>query len=881
MSSITPDLSAVTALLADNYAPIARKSTWYCDDEFCNGMPHQGWEHKHCRGNQRPPTGDWFIWLLLSGRGFGKLLSLDTPIPTPTGWTTMGSIAVGDTVFDEDGNQCTVTAVFNKEVPERAYRVQFSDHTEITAGGEHQWVTWDHGARKAYGRSGGEPGTIPKSWPTWESPRGAGPKVRTTDEIVETFWQPGRRDRNHSIPLAGPLQTGPVDLLVDPYVLGAWLGDGDTRGSGFTGIDPEIWERIEDAGFTVKHYTNGKRHNIEKLTPLLRQLGVIHNKHVPAQYLRSSASQRLALLQGLMDTDGTISKFGYAEFMSTKECLATAVLEIARSLGEKPVLTEGRATLYGKDCGPKYRVTWRPSSVVPVWLQRKRDRVRPSGSQASRNVHRMITGVEPVIPVPMRCISVDSPNHMYLAGEGMIPTHNSRCAAEWILKEASEHPNTEWGVLGPTSEAVRKCGDDLTAGIYAIAPPGLITKYNRTLGDFYLKNGAIIHLISADKPDRLRGFNLAGAWADEISSWRYPDTWYLGLLPTLRDRRTTPHIVVTSTPKPVTLLRSLVDEEFKEQGTTVITRGSTFDNAENLAPQFLSEMRARYEGTRRGRQELYGELLTDVEGALVTQDMIDRPRIHGMPSIHLSRVVVAVDPATTSGEDSDETGIVVCAKGIDGRGYILADLSCKESPDGWARIVAAAYDRYGADRVVAEKNQGGDMVEQTIRSVHPNIAYKGVNAKVGKKLRAEPIAALYEQGKVSHIDYFEELEDQWTTWVPDLGPRQKSPDRVDALVHGLTELGLIGLPGVHIKEWMESEHPPCQACSMPSPKGTTQCPHCGAAMIVTEAPEPIPVEAFSMTSGMQQPQARPPDQRSQMVMDMLSNLNQRTQWWKR
>ena len=199
-----------------------------------------------------------------------------------------------------------------------------------------------------------------------------------------------------------------------------------------------------------------------------------------------------------------------------------------------------------------------------------------------------------------------------------------------------------------------------------IAPKGTIAKYNRTLGDIYLTNKAIIHLISADKPDRLRGFNLAGAWCDELSSWRYPDAWHLGLLPTLREQRVDPRVVVTTTPKPVTLLRSLVEEDH-ELGSIIVTRGSTFDNADNLAPKFLEEMRSRYEGTRRGRQELYGELLTDVDGALVSQDMIDGPRLRestngkgaNVPAdIFLSRIVVAVDPATTSGEESDETGII-------------------------------------------------------------------------------------------------------------------------------------------------------------------------------------------------------------------------------
>ncbi len=426
----------------------------------------------------------------------------------------------------------------------------------------------------------------------------------------------------------------------------------------------------------------------------------------------------------------------------------------------------------------------------------------------------------------------------------------SRTAAEWLVREVEKHPRTEWAVVAPTGQDVAKCFEDLSVGINTIAPKGLVVKYNKTEHDATLSNGAMIHGVSADKPDRLRGFNLAGAWCDELSSWRYPDAWNLGLIPAIRDKRVQPHIIVTTTPKPVPLLKQLVADSEKENATTIITKGSTFDNASNLAPETLAELTARYAGTRRGRQELDGELLTDVDGAIISQSMIDDTRMEQLPNIVMIRTVIAVDPAMTSGENSDETGIIVCARGIDGRGYILDDLSCKESPAEWAKIVAKAYDQYKADRVVAEKNQGWDMVETIVRSEHPNIAYTGVRAGVGKKLRAEPVAALYEQGKISHVGYFTKLEDQWCMWTPDAPSQVKSPDRVDALVHGITELGLIGLPGIHIAEQMERDFPACLVCSTPAPKGTPICPKCGAQR-TTDTAEPIVTEdPFSWFSGM-------------------------------
>lgn len=468
---------------------------------------------------------------------------------------------------------------------------------------------------------------------------------------------------------------------------------------------------------------------------------------------------------------------------------------------------------------------------------------------------------------------------LILSGRGW---GKSRTASEWLLQQAKQNENTEWAVIAPTRGDTRKCAEDLNIGLVNLYPD-LITNYNKSLGDIYLKNGAIIRLVSADKPDRLRGFNLAGAWCDELASWRYPDTWNLGLLPAIRDKRTKPHIIVTTTPKPVALLREIVEKR-QDRGTVRITRGSTFDNEDNLAPEALEELKALYHGTRRGRQELYGELLTDVDGALVTFDMIERTRLDEMPPVRMVRTVVAVDPATTAGENSDETGIVVCAKGQDGRGYVLADYSCKDSPDGWARRVAAAYEEFRADRVVAEKNQGGDMVESVVRSVHPNIAYKGVNAKLGKKLRAEPIAALYEQGKVSHVGNFTKLEDQWTTWIPEAA-NANSPDRVDALVHGMTELGLVGLPGVHAREWLESMMEICVKCGTPSAKGTTKCPKCGSEIIMSEPREPEKQdEEFSLTSGLGRPEPQQ-DPKTRDLQDFLQSINPATGWinepWQR
>jgi phage terminase large subunit-like protein len=298
-------------------------------------------------------------------------------------------------------------------------------------------------------------------------------------------------------------------------------------------------------------------------------------------------------------------------------------------------------------------------------------------------------------------------------------------------------------------------------------------------------NGAVASLFSADEPDRLRGPQCEAAWLDEVAAWKYPESYDMHLLG-LR-LGSDPRQVVTTTPRPIRIIRELVADP-----TTVIVRGTTYENRANLASAFFDQIIRRYEGTRLGRQELYAEILDDVPGALWTRELIKTgfvPSIlrHGEPEYDLTRVVVAIDPAVTSGEDSDETGIIVAGLDALGRGHILADRSCRLSPDGWARRAVAAYREFGADRIVAEVNNGGEMVEAVLRVVDPNIPYTAVHASRGKRVRAEPIAALYEQGKVTHAEPFADLEDQLCSYTPESGD---SPDRMDALVWALTHLML-------------------------------------------------------------------------------------------
>lgn len=317
------------------------------------------------------------------------------------------------------------------------------------------------------------------------------------------------------------------------------------------------------------------------------------------------------------------------------------------------------------------------------------------------------------------------------------------------------------------------------SGILAVSPPWNRPKYEPSKRRITWPNGATATTYSADEPDRLRGPQQDSAWCDEIAAWRYEEAWdqlQFGLRIGVR-----PRVVVTTTPRPTKLVKDLVKSE-----TTIVTTGSTYDNRENLAPVFFSHVVSKYEGTRLGRQELRAEILDDTPGALWTLLDIEAHRVEHVPE--LKRIVVGVDPAMTSGETSDETGIIVA--GIDHRNhvYVTGDLSDRMSPAEWARVAVNAYHEYKADRIVAEVNNGGDLVETVIRTIDKNVAYRKVHASKGKTTRAEPVAALYEQGKVHHVGMFAKLEDQMCSWVPK--PGAKSPDRMDALVWTIYDLVL-------------------------------------------------------------------------------------------
>ena len=401
---------------------------------------------------------------------------------------------------------------------------------------------------------------------------------------------------------------------------------------------------------------------------------------------------------------------------------------------------------------------------------------------------------------------------LYLAGRGAGKT---RTAAEWLAYQASSNPRTRWAIAAPTYGDVRDtCAEGESGIVRVLQEYGTLKDYNRSIGEIFLTNGSRIKLFSGEEPDRFRGPQFHGGWFDELAAFKYPDAWdqyQFGLR-----LGEFPQTIVTTTPRPTKLIKDLITRD----GVRV-QRGSTFDNAKNLAASALAELKLRYENTRLGRQELYGEILDNVEGALWTREMIETARVDIAPP--LVRVVVAIDPAVTSAATSDETGIVAAGIGNNGDYYILDDKSLRASPDAWARQAVMLYHEYKADKIIAETNNGGDMVIMLLKQVDASVPTKKVTATRGKQLRAEPISSLYEQGRVHHVGYFADLEVQMCEWTP---LSNESPDRLDALVWALTELNSGGSSMIALAAMAQL----CSSCSMPTHKNATICNNCGTSL---------------------------------------------------
>jgi phage terminase large subunit-like protein len=402
---------------------------------------------------------------------------------------------------------------------------------------------------------------------------------------------------------------------------------------------------------------------------------------------------------------------------------------------------------------------------------------------------------------------------LYLGGRG---TGKTRSAAEEMVWEGIRTPKGRYAILAPTFGDGRDiCVEGESGLLRVINEYGVLGQYNTSKGQITLTNGARFKIFSGEEPKRLRGPQHHGAWIDELAAFDYAQDAFDMLEFGLRLGEH-PFTIATTTPKPIPIIKDLIARNDWSFDT-----GSTFDNAANLPEEYITKLRNKYEGTRLGDQELYARILDDVEGALWTRQMIEQAKkLTKMPP--LIRIVVGVDPALTNNENSDHTGIVVAGIDVLGDYYVLADRTIKDTPLAWATEVIKAFHEFKADRVVVETNAGGDLVELTLRSVDRNIPIEKRTASRGKQTRAEPISALYEQGKVHHIGLgLGKLEDQMCEWVP-LDPKQSSPDRIDALVWAMSDL-------VGDSDTMQSLYAMslmCPQCGFPNRKVATMCVKC-------------------------------------------------------
>ena len=369
---------------------------------------------------------------------------------------------------------------------------------------------------------------------------------------------------------------------------------------------------------------------------------------------------------------------------------------------------------------------------------------------------------------------------LILAGRGAGKT---RAGAETIRIWVRDYPIVN--LIGATRHDAREIMVTGESGVLAICPDDERPHYARASDRLEWPNGAVSQIFSAEEPDRLRGKQHMKLWLDELAAWRDPDAFdqaVLGLR--LGDR---PQAVITTTPRPTKLIRQLASDKH-----AIVTRGTTFENARFLAKAFLERIAARFEGRAIGRQELYAEIVEDAPGALWTRALIERQRLPSdRPAEEYAEIVVGVDPPARSGAKADECGMVVVGRTAGGIIHVLADLTTQgETPGEWSARVVAAYRRFAANRVVAEINNGGEMVAEVLRQNDPNLPVRNVTATRGKFLRAEPVAAAYERGLVFHLGVFTKLEDQLCTLTPDFDSRAAgySPDRADALVWAVADL---------------------------------------------------------------------------------------------
>lgn len=534
------------------------------------------------------PNTEWEYWIALAGRGFGKALSIDTPILTSEGWKTMGTLTDSDQVYAPDG---TLTPIITHPIRSgrECYRIIFDDHTTLVADEDHLHPV-------VHKRSGQR-------------------LILSTREMYQ-HQGPGRN--LYHIPVCSPLlfPSQPLPLPLDPYLLGYWLGDGTSSQSRITvslGDLPSLLSQLPQGlpyEIVPARRPTCATLSIRSIRARLKELDLLKNKHIPLAYLQAHFKDRVSVLQGMIDSDGSVTSKGVAQFINSNPQLIRDFTDLATGLGLKVTVRQRVTNSYGEK-----RISWVcrfKSPFTPARLPRKALRHLPPRS--TRFDSRTIIKIEPVESVPVRCITVKHPSKLYLATRALIPTHNTRLGAEQVLRWVRKGYR-RIHLVAPTAADARDTMVEGESGILTIAHPKERPLYEPSKRKLTFPNGAVALLFSAEEPERLRGPQCEAAWLDELAGWQYPqETWdqlHFGLrLGTL------PQVVMTTTPKPIPLIRSLILRAQKEPQKVVLTTGSTYENRANLASTFFTQV-AQYEGTRLGDQELHAKIIDPRESGII------------------------------------------------------------------------------------------------------------------------------------------------------------------------------------------------------------------------------------------------------------------------
>lgn len=781
---------------------------------------------------------NWQTLLFSSGRGTGKALDVATPVlMSNKGWATVGDIGVGDTLFDERGRPTKVLAVY-RPIPERVFDVTFSTGEVVRACGDHRWTVMDRLGRKQWNRTGG--GAYPDDWAT--NP-GVPTRTVNTVQLFEQQKYGKRGDRNFSIPTALSPAMQDVEFPMDPWLLGFWLGNG--CGAVVSCHSDDVAEvKLQFGAHFPTHLCrktearnevspNADSLYVSDFVPALEAAGLgglrSETKSVPSHLLLGSESQRLALLQGLCDSDGSVSaERGMVEFSSSSEALANDVRWLAVSLGERPTIHRGGSTLNGVAMKDRWRVTWKPSRVIPFALERKASKVAAfGGAQASRRYQRMVTSVVEVADRPeMRCFTVDSPSHLFCVTKSMIPTHNTFSGSSWSLLLCAFYaltakPGATVNVftIGPSwAHVIETMMFEGDSSIMGVAPEGLIDvkacSRNTSTGRPTIvlntegRPGRVtITGLSAETPEKWRGKEGQGAWWDEPAACQYALACWRQLRQIIR-KSEFPKALLSTTPDRLAPSKELVwalDAAARGEPDTPLVlaelNGLVGPVVRRTVPSWANttmpeewrdaQREAAESGSAWARQEILGELVDGVVEALISlEDILWVPE---PPAEGVRFVDIGVDPAMTSGR-GDEFGLVaaavtrpkVCGHGC--QAVLVEDRSGHMDANvAWAKL-GEMVRKWPVRKVFVETNQGGDFVLDGARSAvqaaggDPRIVQAAWSSK-GKAFRAQPVAVAFRDKRLGVSEALRggALVKQWLTWQPEID-KKVSPDRIDASV---------------------------------------------------------------------------------------------------